>query len=242
MPVVGQGDNGGRPFALAPDQVGYAVHQGPGLARAGPRQNQDVGGGPLVGDNLPLRGVVQAIDDSVPGGRGGLAGQLVLLVGKPAVYEGVPGELEVVQGQLDGGAHGSLALLGVLAHDVNLRHLLLVVLLQGFEVAGGELGVALLQPDGHGRPEHGKALVQPDNLLVVEPQEGLLQRVVDVFGALGEIHTTLESLGELSHGGLGQQVRPPGLERKLPQQVTQDGAGGAPAALGVLLHLLPVLQ
>ena len=56
-------------------------------------------------------------------------------------------------------------------HHVDLPHLPLVVEFERFEVGVGEAASwhLLLKPDGHGRTEYHQALVEADDLLLVQP-------------------------------------------------------------------------
>ena len=67
-----------------------------------------------------------------------------------------------------------------LHHHVDLQHLTFVVEPEWFEVGVGEAASLLLlrEADGHGRTEYRQTLVEADDLLLVQPQEGAVQQFV----------------------------------------------------------------
>ena len=64
VPVVGQGQDAPGVLPPHPNQVRDAMHQYPGLPRAGSGQDQHVGLLPVVGDDTTLYRIVQAPHDS----------------------------------------------------------------------------------------------------------------------------------------------------------------------------------
>ena len=113
------------------------------------------------------------------GGGRGLAADLLVPAGQPAVQERPFLQREVVRRQTQCVPHGGEAALGELHHHVNLQNLPLIVEGQGFEVRVGEAApLPLLQADGHGGAEHGETLVEPDDLLLVQPQKSAVHELV----------------------------------------------------------------
>ena len=74
------------------------MYQDAGLAGTRPGEYQHVGPFAVVGDDAPLRRA-QVFDDRLPGLRRGLAGNLGLPVGQPAIQERLPLQAEVVHCQ-----------------------------------------------------------------------------------------------------------------------------------------------
>ena len=60
-------------------------------------------------------------------------------------------------------------MLGVFRHHVDLPDLFVVMQLEEREISPGETPLFRLQQDGHGRPGTPPVLVQPDDLLFVQP-------------------------------------------------------------------------
>ena len=60
-------------------------------------------------------------------------------------------------------------MLGVFSYHVDLPDLFIVMQLEGREISPGETPLFRLQEDGHGRPEDRQSLVEPDDLLIVQP-------------------------------------------------------------------------
>ena len=73
VPVVGEREDAAGILPPRANQVGDAMHQHPRLARAGPREHQDVRLLPIVSYNPALDWIVEALDDGAPGFRCGLA-------------------------------------------------------------------------------------------------------------------------------------------------------------------------
>ena len=240
--VVGQGQNGTEGLPPDADQVGDAVHQHPGLARSRTGQHQDVGAFAVVGHDAALDRIVQALNDPAPGFGGGLALKLLAAAGQPLVQEAIPGHAEVVQGQVESCGHGVETLVGVLGHNVDLQDLLVIVHLQGGIVRLLEAAPSRLQADGHGRPEDGEPFVQPYDLLVVEPQESLVQQSFHVPDPGAQQGLGIERAGQLTHGGLDQQVGAPGALGQSGQKVLQDCAGGLTPDFGGPLEGAPFLH
>ena len=129
---------------------------------------------------------------------------------QPAVQKVLLAQVEVVHGQAQGVGHGFEALLGVLGHHVNLEHLLVVVELKGPEVGLGESPSFLLQADGHSRTKHRQALVQPDDILLVQPQQGPVPQLIGVPYLAAQAAVLPDGCQELAQGRFRQQVGAPG--------------------------------
>ena len=126
---------------------------------------QHVGLFPLVGHDVPLKRVPQALDDGAPGRGRRLPADLPVPARQPAGEKFLLRECEIVHRQTQRLAHGREAALGELLHDVDLQHLSLVVKREGLEVRLGKAApFPLLQPDRHGRAEHRQPLVEADHL------------------------------------------------------------------------------
>ena len=171
--VVGQGQDAVGVLAAHADQIGDPVDQHSRLARAGPGEHQHVGLFPLVGDDALLDRVLQSFDDGPPSIGRGLAANLPVSAGQPAVEERLLLQGEVVHRQAQRVGHGGQAVFGERHHHVDLQDLSFVVQREGLEVGPGEAAsIPLFQADGHGRTKHRQALVEADDLLFVQPPTG----------------------------------------------------------------------
>ena len=115
--------------------------------------------------------------------------------------------------------------LRVLGHDMHLQSLLVVVKPERLEVRRPEPSPLRLEANGHCRTEHRQTLVQPNDLLLVQPQK----RTVHEFGVIPDL-TPQDQIGrdrvqELSQRRLGKQVRAPCSARKGGEQVVQQSLG-----------------
>ncbi len=206
--VVGQGNDALGPLPSHLDQVGDAVHQHPGLARAGPGQHQHVGIFPGVGDDPSLHRVVQLLHDPAVVLRRGLQLQRVGLVGQPLGDELLLRHGEVVFRHGGGVLDPPEAAFRILLHDVDLLGLLAVVPVQRLVVLRAEGSPLPAQLYGHGGPQDGHSLAEADDLLVVEPEQRLLQDPVRVHHGREGLGFP-EDPGEFPQGGVDQQVRAP---------------------------------
>ena len=228
-------------YLLPRMRYGDTVHQHPGLARARSGQHQGVGVLPVIGHYVPLGPVVQALHDVAPRLRRRLPGEFLPLIGQPPVDEIRPGQSEVVQRQTNRICDGLDPLSRVLGHDVDLERLLIVVDLQRFQVGPLEAIAARLQPDGHGRPEHGHSPVETYHLLVVEPEQGLLQEAVHVDGPVQQL-AEIQAVSQLSYGGLNQEVRAADIVGQLGKEMLEHGFRGLAPGLRTSQDGAPVLE
>ena len=141
---------------------------------------------------------------------------------------------------------------------VDLNRLGIVVLLQRLVVGLGEAAFALLvHADGHGRGEYAHALVEANNFLLVQPQDGGIELLVasTVLRLLSSLerrwrilarcqgHCRLaEGFGQGSPGGGDQQVLAPGPLGQEFQQELQNPAGVVRPELGAVRDLVPFLS
>ena len=236
--VVGECEDaaGGLP---ANAQVGDAVYQYAGLAGARARQDQDVGLLAVVGDDAPLRRVVEALDDGPPGLRRGLPRQ-VRTVRQPAAQECVPVQGEVVHRQLQGGGDRGEPAVDELLHDVDLQDLFLVVQFQRGEVRAAESPPGFLHANGHRRAKHRKALVEADDLLFVQPEQGPVQQLARIPDPAPELQVRFDRLEKLAQGGLDQEVRALNARLKLLPQMLQEHLCGRAAPTGGFKECRPV--
>ena len=228
--VVGQGDDRSGRFSFAPQQVGDAVHQHPGLAGPWPGDDQDAGLDPVVADDVLLGPVVQVGDNPPEGLLGGLPLHLGFPVGQPFLEEVLLLHAEVVHGEPYGVGGGLQAAAGVLRHYVDLDSLGVVVVLQGLVVGVGEMAAFLLQPDGHGRGEDAEAPVEPDDLLVVQPEHRVVEPVVHRLpvASVGPVVSVLapgQGLREVAPGGVDHEVLAPDSLGELGEEKLQDAVG-----------------
>ena len=104
--------------------------------------------------------------------------------------------------------------LRILGHDVNLSHLILVMKFERLEVRGAEVAPLSAQADGHGRAEHCQSLVQANDLLFVQPEQGAVEQLVVIFHAGFQLQVGADRLQEFSERGFGLEVRPPAALRQ----------------------------
>ena len=135
MSVVRQRQYAARVLAPCPYQIGDSVNQRLRLARTGARENQRVRLLTVVRHDAPLQGVVEAFDDYAPRFRRRRPANLSFPVWQPSTQKFVSPKQEVVQGESERVGHRAKPSLHVLRHDVNLHYLLVVVELEGGEVA-----------------------------------------------------------------------------------------------------------
>ena len=87
-------------------------------------------------------------------------------------------QTEVIHGQCQCFSHFLKPALHVLRHDVNLHNLFVVMQFERCEIGLRELLLPVrLQTYGHGRPEDGEPLVEPDDFLLVQPQQGAIKQL-----------------------------------------------------------------
>ena len=209
MAVVGQRHDGPRVLTADADEVGNAMHQHPRLAGARPGQHQRVGVFPVVGDDGALVGLGQRFDDAFPGLRRGLPFQFIFAPGQPALAEDIARQAEVIHRQLQRIGHPFDAALGILGHDVNLPGQLVVMQLQRLVIAFLELQLPVaFQLQGHRRAEDGQPLVQAQDVLFVQPEQGAVDQFVDVPVFGGEQGIAGDAGGELAQRGFSQQIDP----------------------------------
>ena len=135
--VVGKRHDTARILTPHPDEVGDAMHQHAGLARARPGEHQHIGLLPVVRDDTPLRGT-QLFYYGAPGIGRSLARNFGLTVGQPPLHERLLLHAEVVHREAHRIRHGIQAASGKLCHDVNLQYLFAIVYFQGFEIGINE--------------------------------------------------------------------------------------------------------
>ena len=152
------------------------MDQDPRLARAGAGQYQDAGLFSVVGDNALLDGILQVFHNGPPRLRRGLACNFLVAGGQPAAQKILLLQAEIVHDESQCVGHGLQAALDVLRHDVNLEHLVLVMELERCEVGVSEAALFLTQTDGHGGAEYGQSLIEADDFLFVQPQQGTVQQ------------------------------------------------------------------
>ena len=86
------------------------------------------------------------------------------------------GECEIVQSQEEGVSHGPKALLHVFRITWICRTLFVVMELEGCKVGLGKASPFRPEAYGHGWAEDCQTLVQPDDLLLVQPQQGTVHQ------------------------------------------------------------------
>ena len=244
VPVVGESEDAARVLAPGAHQEGDAVHEHPGLAGAGTGEHQHVHLLPVVGDDSLLGGVVQALDDGPPRLGRSLAFDLLVPIRQPTAKEVLLPQAEVVHGQMQGVGRGLETAPGVLHHHMDLRHLPLVVELEGLEVRGGEAAprCLLFQLDGHRGTEHGETLVQADNFLFVQPEQRAVKELVGLPHPTLQHQVVFECDQQSAEGGLRKQVRPPAAGRQAGEQVLQKTMRPFPPQRSGLLQRAPGAQ
>ena len=135
--VVGKRHDAARILTPHPDEVGDAMHEYTGFARARPGQHQHIGLLPVVRDDTPLRGT-QLFYYGAPGIGRSLARNFSLAAGQPLVHERLPLHAEVVHREAHRIRHGIQAASRKLGHHVNLQYLFPIVNFQGFEIGINE--------------------------------------------------------------------------------------------------------
>ena len=227
-------------LALRAYQVGDTMHQHPGLAGAGAREHQDVRLLPVVRHDAALDGILETFDDGPPRFRRGLPRSLLAPIRQPPAQKVLLAKAEIVHSQPQGVSHGPEALLREFRHHVDLEHLFVVVEPEGFKVGLGEAASFRLEADGHGRPEHRQPPVQPNDLLLVEPQQGAIHQLTGTTNLAHQYHVGLDRRHQLAEGRLRQQVRAPASPRQTGEQMGQQTAGGYPSQLGSLFQCTPL--
>ena len=194
------------------------------LARAGAGQHQDAGLFSVVGDNALLDGILQVFHNGPPRLRRGLARNLLVAGRQPAAQKILLLQAEIVHDESQRVGHGLQAALDVLRHDVNLEHLVLVMELERCEVGVGEAALFLTQTDGHGGAEYGQSLIEADDFLFVQPQQGTVQQS---FGIPDRRSLTPGQTGSRSTVGRGLfRLTGPCLDS--PQAGCRAGGSAAP--------------
>ena len=128
----------------------------------------------------------------------------------------------------------------VFRHDVDLPHLVFVVDLKRPEVGVLETAPILDQADGHGRAEYGQTLVESDDLLLVQPQQGAVQELVRVLDPVRQLQVGSDGIQQVAERGLSQQIRAPAAQWQLAQQVVEQAVGCVAAQLRGFRQQLPV--
>ena len=138
---------------------------------------------PIVRDDSLLDGVLQALDDRPPRFGRGLAPELPIPIRQPAAQEVLLLQAEVVHGEPQRFGHGIEPLPRELHHDVDLPYLPFVVQPERFEVGVGEAAPRFFvpEPDGHGGAKHREALVEADDFLFVQPEQGAVQELLRIL-------------------------------------------------------------
>ena len=183
VPVVGEGEDAARVLASDPHQKGDPMDEHTCLAGTGTGEDQNVRLLSLICHDPLLDGMFQALDDGPPRFGRGRAPNLPISLGKPEAKEVLLLQTEVVHGELQRVGHLVESPPRELHHHMDLAHLPLVVELEGLEVGGGEAAPRLVvsQPKGHGRAEHGETLVETDDLLLVQPEQGPLEKLLRIL-------------------------------------------------------------
>ena len=240
MPVVGQRQDAARVLAPYPDEVGDTVDQHARLAGTRACQHQRVGLLAVVGDDALLHRVPQVLDDGRPRLGSGLAADLTAASGQPAFQELLLFEGEVFQRHPGRLGDGRQAALGELHHYVDLQDLSSVVERQGLEVGIDEAPPVLSQADGHGRAEDRQALVEADDIELVQPQQGAVQQSGGVSDPALDLQVGRQGMGKPSQSGFRQEVRPAGALRQTRQEVFQQQPGAVPPDSRGLLQRSPL--
>ena len=185
-------------------------------------------------------GVLQALDDAPPGRRRGLPRQIPVPIRQPAAQEVLLARTEIIHRKAQRVRHGVEAPLCELRHHVDLQHLVFVMELERREVGVDEAAPILAQVDGHGGPEHRQPLVEADDLLLVQPQQGAVQEPLGILDPGLQLQVGTECVQQLAECGLGQQIRAPAAGRQAVEQMIQQAPRGTAAALRGLRKRLPI--
>ena len=117
----------------------------------------------------------------------------------------------------------------VFGHDVDLQRLLVVVHAQRLVVGLGELAASGLQLHGDRRPEHGQALAEGQDLLLVQPEQGPVEQPRDVFDMRRDLEIAGERRGQGAQRRLDLDVVPARrVARASREELEQTGRPGAP--------------
>ena len=141
---------------------------------------------------------------------------------------------------MQGVGHADDAALGVFGHDVDLPGQLVVVQLQRQVVAFLELQLPVaFQVQGHRRAENGQPLVQAQDVLFVQPEQGAVDEFVDVPGFGGEQGVAGDAGGQFAQRRFSQQIDAARAAGQAGQPVGKQQAGGGAASFGGLVQRRP---
>ncbi|EXI70724.1 MAG: hypothetical protein AW07_03854 [Candidatus Accumulibacter sp. SK-11] len=231
--VVGQRQNAARVLAAHPQKIGDAVDEDARLARTGTGENERIAGLAVVGDDRLLHRVGQRLDDLAPRLRRRLPRHLVLALRQPTLHEVGTRQTEVVERQLQRVGHRLQTTLHVLGHDVDLQHLLVVMLLQWREVRLPELALPVgVEPDGHCRPEHRQPLVEADHLLFVQPEQRPVEQARAIPDLRLEQQIALDRGQQPAERRLREHIGATRCRRQTGQQMVEEVCGGGATQFG----------
>ena len=205
--VEGEHQDAARCLAQHPHQVGDAMDDDAGLARAGAGQDQAIGVR-LFRNQTLLQRVAQAVDDAPVGFLGGCSFEDFLAAGEIAADEFDFWQREVGEHEVERLGKLLQAELGVFVDDVNLEVLLVVMLFQRLEIGSGKATPFLLRVnlDSHRRTEDRLAAIEDQRAVVVQVKQAGVDGSQLILQLRADFEIGFQGSGQLADFAFHTQV------------------------------------